>query len=171
MTESYQLPVAKILSAEFAEQVATVVVEIYRPDYLSYPVAPADLRNIDTQRSVFPFHQLVGHKEHELTFETYETPYTLPKVGGRYEFCSWWTPEAMDALRDLTAEWKPLAYPDNHDHDHCLFTYETISNYKGEKQGYSSDHGWITIQAYREFIEQDILRVRSNWRSIEAPVK
>lgn len=73
----------------------------------------------------------------------------------------------MDTVRDVTAECELQNYPDNDNHDHCLLTWETIAAYTDHKEGYRSSDGWITVAAYREFIEKDALRLRRNYRSIE----
>jgi hypothetical protein len=167
MAEPYQLPTAKVLSAILAANMATVTIEISQEDYLGYPIAPADLRKLDTGESVFDFHQLIGRKGAKLVFETYKPQRLAPCVGATYAFCSWWIPNAMDAVRDMSAKWNRLPFPDDGQHDHCLLTNETISAYAERKEGYRSVHGWITVEAYREFIERDRLRIRNNNKSIE----
>lgn len=68
----------------------------------------------------------------------------------------------MRAALDLGADWKRLAYPDDGTHEHCLFTWTTISSYEGERAGYfSPKHGWITDRSYAEFIVRDIYRLRA----------
>lgn len=157
---------ATILASGATGEVATVALVIWQEDYLGYPIAPASLWQLDSDVSVFPLHQLVGREGLRLVFETYGRTVQAPPVGITYEFCSWWLPNAMDAVRDSSAKWERQTYPDD-GHAHCLLTYETIAAYADHKEGYRSSHGWITVDAYREFIEQDPLRVRSRWRSIE----
>jgi len=169
--EVYRLPTAKLLASAISGGVVTTTMEISREDYLCYPIAPGALWEINTHVSVFLLHQLMARKGSRLVFETYQPELPLPRVGDTYEFCSWWIPDAMSAVRDISATWVRATYPDDGNHDHCLLTYETIAAYTGQKEGYRSSHGWITVQAYREFIEQDRLRVRSNWRSIERSVQ
>lgn len=168
MVKPYRLPTASVLAADLSADVAQVMIVISDLSYLNYPIAPADLRLSDPYRSAFLFHQLVGRKGAQLVFETYKPEYPLPRVGETYEFCSWWIPCAMDAVRDISAAWQRLPYPNDGDHDHCLLSYETLAAYgEYKKEGYTSEHGWITVEAYQEFIEQDRLRIRSQWRSIE----
>jgi hypothetical protein len=167
MTEPYRLPTATVLAVELSRDVATVTIEISREDYLGYPIAPADLRQLDTHASVFPLHQLIGREGPRLVFETHRPAFPAPQVARTYEFCSWWIPNAMDAVRDMSAKWERLTYPGEGDHDHCLLTYETIAACANHKEGYRSSYGWITVEAYCEFIERDSLRVRSKWWSIE----
>lgn len=168
MAEPYRLPTATVLAAGFAGDATIVTLEISPEDYLRYPIAPADLRRPDTHASCFPLHQLVGRDGPRLVFETYGRSTPSPQPGTTLEFCSWWGAGAMDAVRDLSAKWERLTYPDDGEHDHCLLTYETMAAYADyRKDGYRSPHGWITVEAYGEFIDQDRLRVRSHWRSIE----
>lgn len=152
MTEPYQLPAATVLAARLSDDVAAVTIEVSRQDYLSYPIAPADLRRSNPHELVFPFHQLVDRQGSRVVFETYGPELPLPAMGSVHTFC-----------------WELLTYPDDGDHDHCLLTWKTISADTGDRVGYHSAHGWVTGDAYREFIEQDALRVRSCWRSIESP--
>jgi hypothetical protein len=167
MSAVYKLPTAKVLKAAILGDTATVEVEISLETYLTFPIAPADLRETDSHRMVFPFHGLIAREGEKSTFETYRPVLPVPPVGSTYTFCSWWIQQAMLAVIDTSCAWKFLAYPDNGSHDHCLITWDTISAYTGERHAYHSRHGWITVQAYREFIEQDVLRLRNNPRSIE----
>jgi hypothetical protein len=166
MNEPYRLPSAEIVHAAKAGDVATVTIDISRADYLSYPIAPADLRQPQTNNSVWQFHQLVDRKGGWLVFETYRTQLQLPQVGSIFDFCSWWLPEAMDAVRDTSVIWE-MATSQDDSCNRCLLTYETIAVGFDHGKAYRSKFGWITVDAYREFIERDVLRVRSDWRSIE----
>jgi hypothetical protein len=159
-----------VLSAILAGDVATVSVRLSRAEHLGRPIAPADLRETDPYRLVFPFHQLVGRDGSVLLFETYSPAEPLQEVGSTHTFSSWLLPAAFDALLDLAAVWTLADYPDDDDHDHCLFTWEAISAHGGRSPAYHSEHGWITADAYRDFIEADILRIRRRPRSIEAAV-
>ena len=49
----------------------------------------------------------------------------------------------------------------------CLLTYKSISAYDVNNEGYQSSYGWITVEAYQEFIANDRLRVRTHCKSIE----
>ena len=171
MSEPYHLPTATVVEATQRGDVATVTLqfEAEQQNYLRYPIAPADLRYELTHRLRFPLHQLVMRDGLRLVFETYAPPLPLPTSGGAFTFCSWFAPEALNAVRDVSARWELLDYPDNGHHDHCLLTWETISAYTGDHQGYRSHHGWITVAAYEEYIERDVLHIRRAWRSIENP--
>jgi hypothetical protein len=174
MVEPYRLPSAIILDVAADADVATVAIDISQEDYLTYPVAPASLRNTEadllrpgTDGCLFELHQLIAREGTRLVFETYLATQSLPSVGGEYSFGSWWNHWAMDAVRDLSANWKRFIYPENGNHDHCLFTWETISSTTGQLEGYHSQHGWITLASYEEYIERDRFRIRRQWRSCE----
>jgi hypothetical protein len=147
-----------------AGDVATTTIEISQESYLSYPIAPADLRRPDTHESLWHLHQLIAREGPHLVFESYQQTFTPLQLGGPYEFCSWWLPEALDAVRDLSATWERLPYLNRDYCERCLLTYETMDE---QGEGYRSSYGWITVAAYHEFIEEDRLRVRTRWRSIE----
>jgi ribosomal protein S18 acetylase RimI-like enzyme len=167
MSTTYQPRIATVLSVAVADDVATVEIEISREDYLDYPIAPACLWNSKTREVFFPFDQLVRHENHRLRFETYRSEHLAPKVGDVAEFCSSWNHWAMDAVRDISADWERKNYPYDGEHDHCILTCQAIANYSEHKEGYVSEHGWVTVEAYQKYIENDQSRIRSNWRSIE----
>ena len=73
----------------------------------------------------------------------------------------------MDAVRDMSATWARLSYPNDGEHDHCLLSWETIAAYADHKEGYHSSHGWVAVESFHEYIETDRLRIRSAWKSIE----
>jgi len=171
MPTSYELPSATIISASQATDVITVAARISRAGYLNRPIAPADLRETDPFRLIFPFHQLIGREGPVLVFETYSSAQPMPKVGSSYTFCAWLLPEAFNALLDHSAVWVLSDYPDDGDHEHCLFSSEAISAYSLNSRAYHSDHGWITVAAYNDYIVNDFLRIRRCPRSIELAAK
>lgn len=67
----------------------------------------------------------------------------------------------MKAALDTGAIWQHRKYPDDGNHDHCLFSWETIAAYGETNTGYwCREHGWITEKAYEDFIRDDIYRLR-----------
>lgn len=130
----------------------------------SPPLAPAGLYTDPKSASErYALHRAVAQQGQLATFETYgPQSRPLPRPGDVLFYRPWWVPEAMDAALDTTASWIRKRYPDNGDHDHCLFTWETISSYEGNREGYWSEkYGWITVEAYENFIAKDIYRLRS----------
>ncbi|HEX6122138.1 MAG TPA: hypothetical protein VFY89_03205, partial [Ktedonobacterales bacterium] len=96
-------------------------------------------------------------------FETYDHAGPLPEPGRPYIFGAWWTSDALDAVLDRQAVWMRERYPDDGTHEHCLLTWETIAAYDPyQREGYRSEHGWITVAAYETYIEQDLLRLRGD---------
>ncbi len=145
----------------------TTTIEIDRRSYLGYPIAPASLWGLDSDVKVFDFHQLVHRDDARLVFETYDAEAAPPAVGTRHRFCSWWVPHAIDAVRDLSADWELRSYPGD-GHTHCLLTWVSISATDENTEGfYNGEHGWVTKEAFREHFVEDRSRIRRAWRSIE----
>lgn len=67
----------------------------------------------------------------------------------------------MKAALDTAAVWDYRVYPDDGNHDHCVFTWETISKSTEVKDGYWCEpYGWIAKQAYDDFIVRDVYHLR-----------
>jgi hypothetical protein len=124
------------------------------------PIAPGALyRPTDLGHQVFEVHRLVGRTGSLLTFETYNWSLPVPTLGESYAFRSWWTAQGAQAVLDRSARWIARVYPGNDEHAHCLLTFEAI--HSGQAGRFSAAHGWITNEAYRDFIESDPYRVRA----------
>jgi hypothetical protein len=136
------------------------------------PLAPGSLWDTTWQnREVLPLHKLVEQSDSTFVFETYDYAGSLPELGRQYIFGSWWTFDALDAVLDRQAVWVRERYPDNGTHEHCLLTWETIAAYDPYQwEGYQSELGWITVGAYKTYIEKDLLRLRvdSSRRDVQA---
>jgi predicted N-acetyltransferase YhbS len=167
MSSANQPLTATVLSVEISKEVTTVDIVISRAESLAYPIAPACLWRSDSKEVIFSLDQLVARDDRRLRFETYESRLAVPEIGVVYPFTSLWNHWAMDAVRDLSADWQRREYPYEGDHNHCLLTWQTIAGYSEHKEGYVSSHGWVTVEAYKEYIEEDRARIRSGLRSIE----
>jgi hypothetical protein len=68
----------------------------------------------------------------------------------------------MEAALDQNAVWEYMTYPDNGNHEHCLFTWTTIAAYVDyDRTGYwCGKYGWITEKSYQDFIRDDIYHLR-----------
>lgn len=66
----------------------------------------------------------------------------------------------MEAALNTTVEWEREKYPKDEHHATCLFTWETIAEHSENSEGYRSRYGWITIDAHKKFICDDIYRLR-----------
>lgn len=64
---------------------------------------------MDSDVKVCEFDQSIRRDETRLVFETYEEGVTPPPVGIGARFPSWWERRAIDAVRDLSAEWELLS--------------------------------------------------------------
>jgi hypothetical protein len=156
-------PPAEVVAVETRAGVTRVVLTILDMAYLpGPPLAPGSLFDLDApNREVLPLHRLLEQSNSTLVFETYEHAGPLPELGRRYIYGSWWTPDALDAVLDQQAVWVRERYPDDGTHAHCLLTWETIAAYgEYQREGYHSEHGWVTVAAYATYLEQDLLRLR-----------
>ena len=146
---------------EATQHAGTTRLLIYFDQMPSEPVAPAGLyAEPGSAHPAFELHKLVGRDRLLLSFETYDCPLRVPAPGKVFHYRAWWLPEAMAAARDTVVSWKLTTYPDNGDHDHCLFTWATIAAHTEHRRAYHSKHGWITVEAYEKFIRDDVYRVR-----------
>lgn len=160
-------PTARVGNVSVSDDVCTIEVEISDVSYLNYPVAPAWLWSEKANEMVFPLDQLIYQESNLLRFETYDPRPALPFVGDTHQFISLWGHWAMDAVQDTSAVWTRQNYPYPGEHAHCLLTWQTIADDSEHKDGFASVHGWVTVKAYAEYIQNDRCRIRSNWRSIE----
>src|SRR5688572_13240916 len=165
MSSANQPLTATVLSVEISKEVTTVDIVISRAESLAYPIAPACLWRSDSKEVIFSLDQLVARDDRRLRFETSESRLAVPEIGVVYPFTSLWSHRTMDAVRDLSADWQRREYPYEGAHAHCLLTWQTIAGYSEHKEGYVSSHGWVTVDAYKEYIEEDRARIRSGLRS------
>jgi hypothetical protein len=153
-------PKGKILNVSENDGVSRLVVEFDRMDI--GPVAPAGLY-VDPKsgNEKFQLHRVVDNEGLVFTFETFNRTHPLPRVGEVFSYRGWWIPAAMEAALDVGVKWEKKKYPDNGNHDHCLFSWETIASYAECNEGYFSEkYGWITCDSYEKFIEGDIYHLR-----------
>ncbi len=128
------------------------------------PVAPGGLYTDPLSgQEAFAVHRATNRSGDQVTFESFgAAEAAAPVPGSSFFYRGWWVKAAMAAAVDTDARWERLVYPNDGTHEHCLFTSQTMSSYTGLPSGYwSAKHGWITEQAYCEFIVQDIYRLRA----------
>ncbi|NOS81472.1 MAG: hypothetical protein E8D46_06355 [Nitrospira sp.] len=156
---TYVEPKGEIVAVSQEGDVSHVCVRFDRMDL--GPIAPAGLYvDPKTGNERFQLHKLARNDGELFYFETYNSTHPLPMPGEVYSYRGWWLAEAMEAALDTKAEWVREKYPDNNDHEHCLFTWETITANSEISEGYRSKYGWITVNAYEKFIREDIYRLR-----------
>jgi hypothetical protein len=127
------------------------------------PIAPGGLyKSPKCSTESVAVHRVASVNGENITFELFSTNTSeLPAVGSTFFYRGWWVRAAMDAVLDADATWELRAYPDDGSHDHCLFTWETISANTECRVAYWSDtHGWATEQAYKQFVRGDPLHLR-----------
>jgi hypothetical protein len=153
-------PLVEVLEAGVTERGYRVVCR-FSEAYLDH-VAPGALYDKPGSADpVFLVHRVSKQDGLVYTFETFDAGMKLPPVGRKFYYRGWWVRAAMLAALDASALWKRSAYPDNGSHDHCLFTWEAIGASEPHKVAYFSEtHGWITEQAYVDFIVRDIYHLR-----------
>jgi hypothetical protein len=78
--------------------------------------------------------------------------------GGPYSLFSWFTPEQLRVLRDEQVRWERHPYDGQDDDRDCLLTWTRIN--PGDI-AYTSDAGWISVDAYERLIRDDVARIRS----------
>ena len=155
-------PKGTIQKVSERDNVSRLVVEFDHMDM--GPIAPAGLY-IDpkTGDEQFQLHRVSDREGLVITFDTFNRTHPLPRVGAVFSYRGWWNPEAMEAALDVGEKWDKRKYPDNGDHEHCIFSWETIAFYAECNEAYFSEkYGWITCDSYKKFIEGDIYHLRDN---------
>jgi hypothetical protein len=156
---SYQECSAKVTDVMKNGDVVSTTLEV--TEVPSYPPAPAGLySDKPDNHEAIQLHKLAKIDGKTLTYETYKHQGLLPKLGDVYIFRLWWTPDQLEAVKDTFRSWALEEYPENSDHTHCLLTWETIGAKADHKIGYRSGRDWITEEAYKTYIVDDLLRVR-----------
>jgi hypothetical protein len=156
---AYVEPKVEILEVSQNRDVTRIVARFDKA--VSDPVAPSGLYiNPKSGSERFQLHKLISQDELVFTFETYHSAHPLPMMGDMYSYRGWWLPKAIEAVLDEEAQWQREQYPNNGNHDHCLLTWETIASYSQTSEGYHSEHGWITVDAYNKFIRDDIYHLK-----------
>jgi hypothetical protein len=141
-----------------ADGVVTTDLFLHEGAWPTEPVAPATLwRRADMDEHVLDLHRLLSLEEADAQFESYAVGGVMFDPREPLWLYSWWMPSQLQAAQDATLKWTHRRY-ESPDHDHCLLTWETI---QGGDEAYVSKAGWISEDAYRRFIENDELRLRS----------
>ena len=125
---------------------------------LHEPLAPAGLyREPGSNQAAVELHRVCMREGDLVTFETLGAHHrSASLVGSIFHYRAWWLPAAMQAVLDQDEVWQYRTYPDDGDHHHCLFSWETIAAYAKTRDGYwSRKYGWITIKSYQDFIRDD----------------
>jgi hypothetical protein len=126
---------------------------------LSPPLAPASLVMDDV--TLVHLDALVDEIDGVTRFRTEEHP-RVPLRGQTVGLQQWWTPDAFDAVTDLTRSWVRESAPEPKAHEHCILGSEDIEQGVGDGTGWRSGDTWICCSCYERYIVEDHLRVRHN---------
>jgi len=151
-------PVATVLLVSRDGADLSVSLDLDRP--YSPPLFPASLLRAGGDEAL----RLDRVEEVEpLRYEgrAFDAGHSSVAAGDRFIFRGWWTPDALDLVLDTNRSWVLERYPDHGGHEHCQLTWVEISAQGGEPAGYRSGDDWISVEAFRRYIQDDHLRVRS----------
>ena len=158
---NYQEPKAFIF--KITRNINIITTTLILDKVLDPPLIPSALYSTKhLEEEVLPFHKLIRKKGNTLTFETYKKVLKLPTKNKNYIFRAWWTPDAFELVANRKLSWHLERYPDDGTHVHCPLTYKEISSKSAYREVYRSGENWITKEAYKQFIENDLLRIRSS---------
>ena len=158
--QSYREPLAKVLQVHKRHGTVLTLLKVNKVP--APPIAPAALYlSKKPGQKVLELHKLLSQDRENLEFETYDVGSgPLPEKSHTYIFRVWWVPSTLKLVIDKNLRWVRQKYPDDKTHTHCPLTYETISAYQGHREGYRCGNIWITTNAYRRFVRDDVLRLR-----------
>ena len=120
------------------------------------PVAPAMLCTDDRQ-PVIQLHKLLRLDDNTAALESYELAGEPPRPGGQYLMFSWLNPKELSLVTDNDVQWHRRIF-NKGDHTHCLLTFDEIE--RGTTAYQADDQGWVTVDAWEEYIRDDVLRLR-----------
>jgi hypothetical protein len=146
-----------IMAASRSGDVTTTELRLDSGEWPFEPVAPADLSNGEDQ-PVVELHKLVRLDGNTAVFESYDSPGVPPQPGGPYRMFSWWDPNQFRAATDTGVRWQRRTYDEPGGHTHCLLTFDVIDH--GATAYQVDDQGWITVDARKKYICDDLLRLR-----------
>jgi len=131
--------------------------------FVSEPLVPAALYLVDRpDKEIIQLHKLITRKDDLLTFKSSSNAFTtIPKIGDKYIFRAWWTPDQLDLVKDKNRTWNYEEYPDDGSYEYCALSWEKISSSPDcENFGYRSEDVWLSTDAYKTYIIDDLLEIR-----------
>lgn len=136
-----------------------VLITVDLPEGIADPLAPGAL--MEDEEELVHFDAVVVKHGCVVTFRTEQFP-SKTLAGCDLEYRQWWTPEALDAVRDVNRFWERVFAPPCEEHEICILGYETIDREHGARHAWRSDHLWVCEPCYRRYIVDDHLGVRIN---------
>lgn len=157
---TYQPTQVNVVRIDRVGDVTTTELRLAEGSWPGAPLAPATLWEGEqgVRSRVMDLHHLVSADDESAVFESYEAPEVGLARTGPYSLISWFRPDQFAAVQDTSLEWAEKPYDGKDDDETCLLTWKTIM--PGDL-AYVSDAGWISVEAYDEFIRDDRLRLRA----------
>jgi hypothetical protein len=126
-------------------------------------------------------HRLLEQSGNLVGFESLEAWERLPVVGAEVTYTSWWTPDQLRLVTNMSRQWTPvridqesanrfLTSPRNEpgpttgppeDIDHCDFCGLCWERIAGQTLAYRSDRDWVCSACYDKYIDGDFLGLRT----------
>jgi hypothetical protein len=126
-------------------------------------------------------HRLLEQSGNLVTLESLETWEHLPVGGAEVSYTSWWTPDQLRLVTNMSRQWTPvridqesgnrfLSSPSNEpgpttdppeDIDYCDFCGLCWERIAGQGLAYRSDRDWVCSACYDKYIDGDFLRLRT----------
>jgi len=149
----------RIIKASSVGEAVTTELRLEEGEWPSEPLAPATVWADEAEPSskVIELHRLVRIDGEIAVYESYGAP-RAPSPGGTYSLFSWFRPEQLRAIQDESLRWERRRYDGPILDEDCLLTWTPIN--PGD-DAYISEAGRITVDAYEQFICDDLLRIRA----------
>ena len=147
----------EVVTSDLQDDVLTTAVRVIEGRLPGAPLAPAGLYQDAPWREVLRLHRVVHASPDEVTFETFDATDSGPS--GRYILQSWWSPDELELVTNMSAKWIAASYEEvSGCPDFCLLTWQ---NFNAGDEVFTDGRGsCISAEAFHRYIERDELRLR-----------
>ncbi len=159
------------------------VVRLTLADVEAPPLAPGWLgwteRGCEQCRLVV--HRLLEQSGNTVTLESLEASEHLPVVGAEVSYTSWWAPDQLRLVTNMSSQWTPVRIDEesangfltspstelspttdpSEDIDYCDFCSLCWERMAGQRLAYRSERDWVCSSCYDKYIEGDFLGLRA----------